>query len=61
MLSCGPIIYDYIWKAHMFNIAYIWENAWFVSMEEISIFDIILGNGFYEFIALFANSKDALS
>ena len=45
----------------MFNIAYIWENALFVSMEEISIFDIILGNGFYEFIALFANSKDALS
>ena len=45
----------------MFNIAYIWENALFVSMEEISIFDIILGNGFYEFIALFENSKDALS
>ena len=30
-------------------------------MEEISIFDIILGNGFYGFIALFANSKHVLS
>ena len=30
-------------------------------MEEINIFDIILGNGFYGFIALFANSKDVLS
>ena len=27
-------------------------------MEEISIFDIILGNEFYVFITLFANSKD---
>ena len=27
-------------------------------MEEMSIFDIILGKGFYGFIALFANSKD---
>ena len=30
-------------------------------MEEISIFYIIIGNGFYGFIALFANSKDVLS
>ena len=30
-------------------------------MEEISIFDIILGNVFYGLIALFANSKDVLS
>ena len=30
-------------------------------MEEISIFDIILGNRFYGLIALFANSKDVLS
>ena len=30
-------------------------------MEEINIFDIILGNGFYGFVALFANSKDVLS
>ena len=30
-------------------------------MEEINIFDIIIGNGFYGFVALFANSKDVLS
>ena len=30
-------------------------------MEEISIFDITLGNEFYGFIALFANLKDVLS
>ena len=30
-------------------------------MEEISIFDIILGNGFYGFIALIANSINVLS
>ena len=30
-------------------------------MEEISIFDIILRNGFYGLIALFANPKDVLS
>ena len=39
----------------------MWGNAWFVSMEEISIFDIILRNGFYGLIALFANPKDVLS
>ena len=30
-------------------------------MEEINIFDIIFGNGFYGFVALFANFKDVLS
>ena len=30
-------------------------------MQEMSIFDIILENGLYGFIALFANSKDVLS
>ena len=30
-------------------------------MEKISFFYKILGNGFYGFIALFANSKDVLS
>ena len=30
-------------------------------MEVISIFDIIIGNRFYGFIVLFANSKDVLS
>ena len=35
-------------------------NAWFVGTEKISIFYKILGNVFYEFIALFTNSKDAL-
>ena len=54
------VIYDYIWKAHHVQY-YIWGNAWFVSMEETSIFDIILGNGFYGFIALFSNSKHVLS
>ena len=51
------IIYE---KRIIFNIACIWGNVWFVSMEEISIFDITIGNGFYGFIALFANSKDVL-
>ena len=43
------------------NCQCIWGNAWFVSMEKVGIFDIILGNGFYGFIALFENSKDVLS
>ena len=30
-------------------------------MEVISIFDIIIGNRFYGFIVLFANSEDVLS
>ena len=30
-------------------------------MQEMSIFVIILGNGLYGFIVLFANSKDVLS
>ena len=37
----------------------IWGNAWFVSMERTSIFDLILGKQFYGFIALFAKFKDA--
>ena len=55
------MLYMIIYEKHtIFNIAY-GENAWFFSMEEMSIFDIIIGNGFYGFIALFANSKNVLS
>ena len=43
----------------MFNIAYGEMHDLLVCKR--SIFDIILGNEFYEFITLFANSKDALS
>ena len=60
MSYCNLNVYDYLWKVH--HICYCkWGNAWFVSMEKTSIFDRILGNGFYKFIALFAKFKDALS
>ena len=36
-------------------------NVWFVSMEKISIFDLILENRFYGFIVLFERFNDALS
>ena len=50
----------FLWKVH--HICYcIWGNAWFVSMEKTSFFDLILWNGFYQFIALFAKFKDVLS
>ena len=60
------IIVNHLWKTHealkMYHISYcIWGNAWSVSLEKISIFYKILGNGFYGFITLFANSKDVLS
>ena len=46
----------------LYHIWYcIWGIAWFVSMKGISIFDLILGNGFYGFIALFGNYEDVLS
>ena len=42
---------------------YIWgnSNAWIFCMEKIIIFYKIIENGFYEFMALFENSKDFLS
>ena len=58
MSCCNLNGYDYLWKVHC--ICYcIWGNAWFVSMERTSIFDLILGKRFYGFIALFAKFKDA--
>ena len=58
MSCCNLNGYDYLWKVH--HICYcIWGNAWFVSMERTSIFDLILGKRFYGFIALFAKFKDA--
>ena len=60
VLCYDPIIYDYLWIVHHIWSCE-WGNALFVSLEMISIFYKILGNGFYGFIALFANSKDVLS
>ena len=46
----------------LYHIWYcIWGNACFVSMKKISIFELVLVNGFYGFIALFANFEDVLS
>ena len=60
------IIVNHLWKMHevlkVHHISYcIWGNAWFVSMEKISIFDLILENRFYGFIVSFERFKDALS
>ena len=44
----------------LYRICYcIWGNAWFVSMEKISIFYLIFGNEFCRLIALFAKFKNA--
>ena len=58
--SCVVTLMYIIVYEKLFRICYcIWGNAWFVSMEKIKFFYLILGNGFCRLIALFAKFKDA--